>query len=159
MNTRRRQRGLTMVEFAIIGALALLMLFAVIEIGRAVFILNALGETTRRTARIAAVCPINDPAIWEVALFNGPGGGTGSRVVGELVPGNIRLEYLDRNGNPIADPVGSFGQIYFVRARIVDFQHRMLIPFADYIFATPDFSTTVRRESLGVPREGSIIPC
>jgi hypothetical protein len=159
MNPRKRQTGLTTVEFAIIAALALLTLFSVIEVGRAVFVLNALGETTRRTARMATVCPIDDPAIWEVGLFNGPGGGTGSSVVGELVPQNIAVEYLDRNGNALTDPTGSFSQIYFVRARIVNFQHRMLIPFVDYIFPTPDFSTTLRRESLGVPREGSIVPC
>jgi hypothetical protein len=159
MNGRNRQRGVTTVEFAIVGSVTLILLFAVIEIGRAVFVLNALGEVTRRSARVAAVCTIEDPAIYEVALFNAPGEGTASSIVGNLTPDNIELEYLDRNGTVIADPVASFGQIHFVRTRIVDFEHEMLIPFGEYIFATPDFSTTLRRESLGVPREGSVEPC
>ena len=58
----------------------LLVLFSVIEIGRAMFVLNALSESTRRAARMAAVCPINDPAITEVGLFNAPGEGTGTRI-------------------------------------------------------------------------------
>ena len=159
MNSRRQQAGVTTVEFAIIGALTFMVLFAVIEVGRTVFVLNALNEATRRAARMATVCPINDPAIREVALFNAPGGGDVSLIVNGLAPGNVAVEYLNPNGNVIADPVGNFGQIHFVRTRIVNFQHQMLIPFIDAIFTTPEFGTTLRRESLGVPRQGAIEPC
>ena len=153
------QKGLTTVEFAIIGSVVLMVLFSAIEIGRAMFVLNTLGETTRRAARIAAVCPINDPAIAEVALFNVPGGGTGSRIVGGLTPANIETTYLDINGAAIGDPTANFSNIRFIRTRIVDFDHQMFIPFAQFLFTTPDFATTVRRESLGVPREGAVQPC
>src|SRR5204862_122931 len=112
---RDRQHGIATVEFAIVlpllvllllgvtelGAAMLLLLFGVIEIGRAMFVLNALGESTRRAARVATVCPINDPAILEVGLFNTPGGGTGTQVVGGLTAGNFAVEYLDANGNVI----------------------------------------------------------
>ena len=155
----RRQRGVTTVEFAIIGAAMFVVLFGVIEISRAMFVLNALGESTRRAARIAAVCPINDAAAQQVALFNAPGGGTASRFIRGLTPNNLAIEYLDATGNVIADPTSDFNLIVFVRARIVDFQHEMLIPFATYLFNTPSFSTTLRRESLGVPRDGVIQPC
>jgi Flp pilus assembly protein TadG len=154
-----RQEGVTTVEFAIIGALMLVMLFSVIEVGRAMFVLNALGESTRRAARMATVCPINDPAIVEVGLFNAPGGGTGTRIVGGLTAANFALEYLDSNGNVVASPATNFGQIQFVRTRIVGFQHQMLVPFMTYLFTTPDFATTLRRESLGVPRDGVVQPC
>jgi len=155
----RGQRGVTTVEFAIIGTAMFIVLFGVIELSRAMFVLNALGEATRRAARIAAVCQVNDPAAREVALFNAPGGGTGSRFIRRLAPANIAIEYLDATGNVIGDPTANFGQIHFVRARIVNFQHEMLIPFATYLFNTPSFSTTLRRESLGVPRDGVIQPC
>ena len=69
------------------------------------------------------------------------------------------LEYLDEDGNPISDPVGSFLDIHFVRTRIVNYQHQMLIPYLDFIFTTPEFQTTLRRESLGVPRDGVVTPC
>lgn len=156
--TNGLQRGATTVEFAIIGAAMLLVLFGVIEVARAMFVLNALGEATRRSARMAAVCPLNDPAIAQVGLFNAPGN-TGNRIVGGLSEANFAVEYLDGNGAVVNDPAGNFAQIEFVRTRIVNFQHQMLIPFAIYLFTTPDFATTLRRESLGVPREGAIEPC
>ncbi len=156
--TNGRQRGATTVEFAVIGVAMLLVLFGVIEIGRSMFVLNALSEATRRSARMAAVCPINDPAIAQVGLFNTPGS-TGNRIVGGLSEANFAIEYLNANGAVVANPAGDFSQIHFVRTRIVNFQHQMLIPFATYFFTTPDFATTLRRESLGVPREGVIQPC
>jgi hypothetical protein len=159
MNHIRFQRGVTTVEFAIIGAVVMIVLFGVIEVGRAVFAMHTLGEATRRSARFATVCPINDPAIWDVAVFNAPGSGAGARFLPGFQPANLTLEYLTRSGDPIADPVANFNQIYFVRTRVVDYQHQMLIPYLDYVFTTPDFSTTLRRESLGVPRTGAIQPC
>jgi len=155
----RSQAGVTTVEFAIIGVVMMIVLFGVIEVGRAVFAMNTLSETTRRTARIATVCPIGDPAINEVAMFNAPGGGSGSRIIRGLTPANVVVEYLDRNGDPISDPAGNFGRIHFVRARIVDYQHRMLIPLLDQVITAPEFETTLRRESVGVPRDGSIQAC
>ena len=153
-----QQRGATTVEFAIIGVAMLLVLFGVIEVARAMFVMNALGEATRRAARIATVCPINDAAIAQVGLFNAPGS-SGNRVVGGLSAANLSVQYLDGNGGVVSDPTGNFAQIQFVRTRIINFQHQMLIPFSTYIFTTPDFATTLRRESLGVPRDGVIQPC
>jgi hypothetical protein len=149
----------TTVEFAIVAVAVLLVLFAVIEVGRAFFVMNGLNEVSRRAARFAAVCSVNDPAIIEVALFNAPGGGTVSNILFGLQPENISVEYLMDNGDPITDPVANFSQIRFVRATIVDFAHEMLIPFGEYIFTAPGFATTLRRESLGVPREGTVEPC
>jgi Flp pilus assembly protein TadG len=153
-----RQQGITTVEFAIVGATMLVLLLGLIEIGRAMFVMNALTEATRRAARMAAVCPINDPAIAQVGMFNTPGGTSNTPVAG-LTTANFSIQYLNAAGAVLADPVGSFSQILFVRARIVNFQHQMLIPFATYLITPPDFATTMRRESLGVPRDGTIQPC
>jgi len=153
-----RQVGTTTVEFAIIGAVMLMVLFGVIEIGRAMFVMNALGEATRRAARMATVCPINDPAIAQVGLFNAPGGSS-NRILGNLSATNFTVEYLNADGGVVADPVANFSQIHFVRTRIANYQHQILIPFATRLFTTPGFATTLRRESLGVPRDGVIEPC
>ena len=59
--TRMRQRGTTTVEFAIVGTVLMVVVFAVIEFGRALFVINMLTEATRRGARMAAVCPVSDP--------------------------------------------------------------------------------------------------
>ena len=74
----RRQRGVTSVEFAIIGLLVMIVLFAVLETGRLLFVFNALEEATRRGARVAAVCQVNDSAIAEITVFNPSGGGADS---------------------------------------------------------------------------------
>jgi hypothetical protein len=43
--------------------------------------------------------------------------------------------------------------------RVVNFEHVLLIPFANVTFTMPEFSTRLPRESLGVPRSGEITPC
>ncbi len=154
-----RQRGVAVVEFAIVGAVAILMIFAVIEIARAIFVANALTESTRRGARMAAVCWINDPAIAQVATFNAPGAGNTSPIVKNLDTTDFVLEYLDRNGNVLGNPADNFLAIRYVQVRVVNFEHELLIPYANVTFTMPEFATRLRRESLGVPRTGVITPC
>jgi Flp pilus assembly protein TadG len=151
---RRRQQGVTTIEFAIVGLLALTVLFAVIEIARAFFVYNALEEATRRGARVAAVCQLDDPAIAQIASFTASGSG----LVGGLAPANIAVEYLDASGNVLADPMASYGLIAYVRVSIVNFSHQLLIPMFISSFTTPSFSTTVPAESLGV-WPGGYSPC
>jgi Flp pilus assembly protein TadG len=152
---RRRQQGVTTIEFAIVGLLALTVLFAVIEIARAFFVYNALQEATRRGARVAAVCQLNDPAIAQIASFTASGSG----LVGGLAPANITVEYLDASGNVLADPMASYGLIAYVRVSIDNtFTYRLLIPMFISSFTTPSFSTTVPAESLGV-WPGGYSPC
>jgi hypothetical protein len=145
-----RQHGTTTVEFAIIGLLAMITLFGVIEVARAFFVYNALEEATRRGARVAAVCQVNDPAIAQIASFTASGAG----VVGGLAPANIAVEYLDTDGNP----TGTFGLIAYVRVSIVDFNHRLMIPVFGSIFPTPPFTAVLPAESLGV-WPGGYSPC
>ena len=154
-----RQKGIALVEFAIVGAIALMMIFAVLEIARAIFVANALTEATRRGARMAAVCPINDPAIAQVATFNAPGAGNTSPIVRYLDTSDFVLEYLDRAGNVIGSPDDNFVAIRYIQLRVVNFEHELLFPFANITFTMPEFSTRLPRESLGVPRSGEITPC
>ncbi len=148
-----------MVEFAIVGGIFVMILFTLFEFGRALFVLNSLGEATRRGVRMAAVCPINDPAISEAAVFNPAGGGPDSSIVNGLTTANIALEYLNANGGVIGDPAANFIQIRYVRTRIVNFNHTFLIPLINFSAPTPEFPATLPRESLGIPRQGAIVPC
>jgi hypothetical protein len=150
----RRQQGITTVEAAIVTLLALISLFGVLEVGRVFFVFNALEEATRRGARVAAVCQVNDPAIAQIASFNA----SGSPVVGGLTAANIAVDYIDFAGNIVGDPIGSFGAIEYVRVRIVSFTHQLLIPLFVSSFTTPAFAATLPRESLGV-WPGGFSPC
>jgi Flp pilus assembly protein TadG len=145
------------VEFAIVGLVALVILFALIEFSRLVFVINSLSEATRRGARMAAVCPLNDPAIAQVAIFNTPGGGgSGSPIVSGLDTSNVVVEYLDQNGQA----TNAFAQIQYVRVRIANFQHTLVIPLYALTFTLPEYPSTLPRESLGVPRQGAgPLPC
>jgi Flp pilus assembly protein TadG len=153
----RWQRGVTTVEFAIVGLLAMITLFGVLEIARAFFVYNALEEATRRGARVAAVCQVNDPAISEITIFNSSGGST-SAIVSGLTTGNVVVEYLDQTGNILVDPMGSYGLIRYVRVSIAGFTHQLLIPLFASSFTTPSFATTLPAESLGV-WPGGFSPC
>lgn len=152
---KRAQRGIAAVETAIAAGVVLMVLLGVFEISRLFFVTNALEEASRRGARVAAVCQVNDGAIAEIAIFNSAGGGgASSPVVGGLTTANVRLEYISNDGTVVGDPMGNYGDIDAVRVTIQNFQHQLIIPFFMRNITLPDFSSTLPRESLGVTREG-----
>lgn len=147
----RQQQGLTTVEFAIVGLLVLTLLFASLEFGRIIFTLNVLQEGVRRAARVAAVCPVGDAKITEAAMLAPLPG---------LSATNVATEYLDANGSALADPAdANYGQIRYVRVRIENYAFAIVIPLVPKTFNVPDFSSTLPRESLGVPRFGEAAAC
>ena len=142
MNKGRNQRGTTTVEFAIVGVVLFTVLFALIDFSRLYFDMAALDESTRRGARVAAVCPINDPLIAQVALFEG--------LVPTLGTQNILVQYLDEDGAIVGAPGGiGYGTIRYVRVRIQNFQLQTFIPGLTSVLPTPAFVTTIPSESLG----------
>ncbi len=155
MNARRK-RGLSIVEFSIVAAVLFILIFAVIEVGRAFFVAATLDEATRRGVRMAVVCPINDPAIFQAAAFD-------NNVIPDLDASDISVEYLTMGGGVVGSPAttSGFRQIRFVRVSVVGYQHQMFIPFATALlpFTMPEFTTVLPRESLGIPRTGTPTPC
>jgi Flp pilus assembly protein TadG len=151
----RRQRGLSIVEFAIVAAVLFILIFGVIEVARAFFVASTLDEATRRGARMAAVCQVNDAAIAQAAAFD-------NAVIPDLDAGDISVEYLTATGGIVANPANPafFRLIRYVRVRVVGYQHQMFIPFATALlpFTMPEFATILPRESLGISREG-VTPC
>lgn len=142
--SKKRQQGTTTVEFAIVGAVFFILLFGMIEFGRAFFVWNALTEATRRGARVAAVCPPNHSAVAQVAVFNAPGTDSDSPVVGGLSTAHIALGYFAADGT-------TGGDIDFVSVAIDGYQHELLIPFFSRTITAPRFETVIPSESLGVP--------
>jgi Flp pilus assembly protein TadG len=153
---RYKQRGVSTVEFAIVALVLFMMIFAVIEVGRAFFVASALDEASRRGARMAVVCPVNDPAIAQAAAFN-------NAVIPALDAGDIVVEYLDGAGANVGAPgtAAGFRLIRYVRVRVVGYQHQMFIPLLTVLgpFFMPEFAAVLPRESLGIPRTGVITPC
>ena len=155
---RKRQLGVTTVEFAIVGALLFVLLFGVIEFARALYVANALAEGARRGARVAAVCPVGDPRPAQVAIFADDGGS--SLIAHELSIDNVAVSYLDAAGAPVADTATNYSNLRYVQVRIVDYTQQMLIPFIMPSFLMPSFTATLPIESLGYsPTQQAFLPC
>jgi hypothetical protein len=170
-----RQRGAAMVEFAIIGLLFFVLLFGIIEIGRAFFVYNTLQEATRRGARVAAVCPVSSDGVSfvkQVTVFDTPGGAA-SPLLG-LSVNNIRVKYYDSNMNlkasssdPSSYPATTWDNVYddiaYVEVSMAPqdsadvFKHTLFIPLHFHIFDLgPEeddqhsaFTTVLPSQSLG----------
>lgn len=149
---KKRQRGTTTVEFAIIGTLFMIVLFGVIEFGRLLFTWNTLTEATRRGARVAVVCPVGDDAPKNIAIFNSAGTSANSPILPGLSPANVAVAYLNENGVEVPNPTdpANFLLIRYVRVGIINYTHNLLIPTLTQILNAPAFETTLPRESLGV---------
>lgn len=146
-----KMRGVVMIEFAIVGAVLLTVIFGCLEFGRATYALAALNEGTRRAARLAAVCPINDPVIVPAVNFMGISGFNAS---------NVSVNYLDASGASLgAGPSAS--SVYYVQVSVAG-SIPLAIPFLSEAIA-PSFTVTLPAESLGITiaadGSGVLTPC
>jgi len=145
---RKNQRGVYTIEFAIVGAVFFLLLFAVIEVGRLFFVWNVLTEASRRGARLATVCHFDHDGISafsqmrEAALFDKVA------MAPNLSITNLQVSYLQMDGTPVVD----INDIALVRAEIINYQHQLFIPGLFLTLNSPSFVTTLPRESLGATK-------
>jgi len=138
------QRGITTVEFAIVGVLLFVLLFGVVEFGRLLSTFVTLGESTRRAARLATVCPVNDPGITSTGLFAGLPGFSSS---------NLQIQYLKSDGTVLAAPAGAdYNSIQYVRVQVTGYVVSLAIPLLNPSITAPGFPVTLPREALGVTR-------
>lgn len=145
-------------EFAIVAAVMFMLLFGVIEFGRALFVANALSEGTRRGARMAAVCPVGDPRPAQATILADANGA--SLIAPDLTTDNVVIAYLDAAGTAVANPGANLAAIRYVRTSIVNYQQQMLIPFVTPSFLMPSFVATLPAESLGyAPTPQAFLPC
>jgi hypothetical protein len=146
MTLKSLQNGTTTVEFALIGFLFFLVLFGILEIGRMMFTINSLAESTRRTARLAVVCPLEHDQIPVVGNFNQPGESGENNFIFGMNASNLDIDYLDESGNETA----ILNEVEFVRVSIVDYEYDLLIPGLSLSLTSPTFTTTLPAESLGI---------
>ena len=133
------QRGVYAVEFAIIGAIFLMLLLSIIEMGRLYFTYNVLYEVSRRAARLAVVCQVNDLDVNTMARFNG------INMVPNLDASNVSISY-----HQFDDTAATGLDIDFVKAQIINYQHQFLVPGLHMTLDFSPFTTNLPRESLGV---------
>ncbi|SDK00899.1 TadE-like protein [Ferrimonas sediminum] len=152
--THSKQKGVYAVEFAIVATVVFVIIFACLEVSRLMFAYNVLTEASRRAARLAAVCapdttgvPTAPIALESLALFDG------SDFAPNISTANLTIEYLRIDGTPAA----TFYGIDLVRASIVNYQHTFVVPGMTLQIDSPDFVTTLPRESLGATRFGTTV--
>ncbi len=141
-----KQAGLVTVEFALIGSVFIIVLFAIIEMGRFLYTWNILDEVTRRAARLAAVCPMaQEGNVQQTATMNAPG-------MASLNSTHVNIEYL--NNNQTATAVVE--EVRYVRSSIQGYQYQLLIPLLPLApLNASTFTTTLPSESLGITSPGS----
>jgi hypothetical protein len=137
MLNRYRQRGLSAVEFAIVGSVLAILMLAILQFGRVVYTMNVMQEGARRAARVAAVSPMNAD-VSGVALFTTPP---------DPAKTTVTTEYWTEG---FAGKTGAFDQVRYVRVIVSTQGFNAGIPWVSGAFQPPPVSATVPRESLGV---------
>lgn len=159
MNAKRMQ-GVYVVEFALIGSLMFILIFGALEMGRLYFTVNALNESVRRGARLAAVCGVSDKAVLLRAMFNTEKGPDASRLIGNLNISHLVLTYLNKDGGVEvtypSDGVAVFSTIRYVQLQVKNFRFDFFIPELGMSIELPVFRATLPRESLGYDGESEV---
>lgn len=152
----KKSRGMSSVEFAIVGVAVFVFVLGIADMGRLMFVRTMLEEGVRRSARLSAVCPVGDPYAQSAAIFNERNWGV--RLLPDVTSANVQVQFLDADGVVIADPNTNFTQIRFVRVAIVNYTVPVLVPFLPIEYTPQDVSSTVPVESLGVTTM-EVVPC
>jgi Flp pilus assembly protein TadG len=142
----KRQHGAAAVEFAIVLVILLLLVFGLLEVGRALFKWNSAMEATRIGARTAAIVAVGDDAA-VIAAMN-------TIMQDELEAGNVAVEY-SIDGVTFGVGICVRGTCQFVRVSLDYVYHPVFVFFQPGIsllpeaITMPSFATTYPVEALG----------
>jgi Flp pilus assembly protein TadG len=142
--TTRRFRGAATVEFALVLVILLLLLFGMLEIGRAMFKWNSAVEATRIGARTATIVAVNDKEKVLAAM---------QPMMPELTADNVTLQY-STDGVSFGGSCTP-GTCMLVRVGVSYTYHPVLILFDPLTSLLPEsilmpsFQTTYTVEALG----------
>lgn len=136
----RGQRGAALVEFAIAATVLLTLIFAVLELGRLLWVHNALTDAARRGARYAVnqqQSAASLAAIRNVAVYGNPAG-AGSPLVNDLTPEKVKVTY---QGFGLA--AGT------VTVEIENYDFNFVVPIVGTTIRMPRYHTTLTGENSG----------
>jgi Flp pilus assembly protein TadG len=133
---RTRQRGSTVVEFALVFLIFLTFMLAIVDFSRMLYTWNAANEATRAGARYAVICDDTNNQAAVLARMQ------------QLLPSitSINLRWEDDAGNTSCTSATCVG----VTVTIVGMQYRWISPIAGLAglapFSMPTFKTYLTRE-------------
>jgi len=136
---KQRERGATLVEFAIGATVFLIVVFAVVEFGRALWVHNALADAARRGARYAVVnTAASSNAVKNIVVYGDAAGGT-TPLVNNLSTANVTVTY------------SSFGLSGgTATVSITNYQFQFVLPLVSTSIQMPAYATTLTAESAGL---------
>ena len=137
---RGGERGAALVEFAIAATVFLTLTFGVLELGRLLWVHNALTDAARRGARYAVNQPKSDKALTEirnVAVYGNPAG-TGSPLVNDLTPDKVVVTHASWG-------VGAGT----VTVEIDRYDFNFVVPIVGTTIRMPRYHTTLTGENSG----------
>src|SRR3954469_10668177 len=131
------QRGIALVEMALVSAILLTVIFGSLETARLFWTVNALTDATRRGARYAVVNAKNEEAVKNVVAYGTTTAGTHTVVSGLNPATNVTVDYS-----------GDFGLAQGeVTVSITDFTFAFAVPIVGPNITLPAFTTTLTAES------------
>lgn len=136
----KRQRGATLVEFAIGALVFFTATFGVLEFSRLLWTHNALADAARRGARYAVNQPNSSSslaAIRNVAVYGNPEG-SGSPLVNDLTADKVKVTYQ------------GFGlSTGTVTVEIENYDFNFVVPIVGTTIRMPRYHTTLTGENSG----------
>jgi Flp pilus assembly protein TadG len=138
-NYRNNEKGATLVEFAIGVTVFVMVMFGVMEFGRALWVHNALTDAARRGARYGALHTSADIAKVKNVVVYGNEDGTGEPMLNNLTTGQVDVTY---NGFGLNDGT--------VSVSITDYEFQFVIPIIGTTITMPNYQTTLTAESAGL---------
>jgi Flp pilus assembly protein TadG len=136
----RGQRGAALVEFAIASAVLMTLIFAVLELGRLLWVHNALTDAARRGARFAVNQPQSAASLAQVrnvAVYGNPEG-AGTPLVNDLTTDKVKVTYA---GFGLA--AGT------VTVEIDSYDFKFVVPVVGTTIRMPRYHTTLTGENSG----------
>lgn len=151
-NCKNKMRGLAALEFTLVSFAFFIVFFACIEVGRLMLIVNNMAQMTRVAARLAAVCPPQDPDIFDLAASK-------AALTGLISSEALVISYLAADLTPVTDPADNINAIQYVRSAIENYSFNSVIRLFTFGQSLPEQVTILPSESLGVIPGGGNYDC
>src|SRR5437868_3333825 len=167
---RKKERGTSMAEFAVVATFFFMLIFAIIEFGRLLYTHNALTDAARRGARYAVIhqteagvntdgTPQDAKCVKNAIMYGethisaypacNPAAGQPTLING-ISSATIRVTYTgaDLDSNPASpNPYGS--NLGTATVTITNYTFNLSIPLVHRTLTMPAYTTTLPAESAG----------
>src|SRR5262245_24449259 len=148
----KSEKGQTLLEFALVTLIFFILLFGIIEFGRALWTWNTIVQATRAGARyaVAETPTSSDIEIKKVVASNDPNATSSSTpVVPGLTETNVSVRYLSYDGGTVATDVNSKRVADLIEVSVTGYQFSFLVPLFGSQISLPSFTTKLPLEGLG----------